>query len=188
MPRHWVASAVWLHPEPITLAFCQPGAYLLPGINSCFAAMHNQSFKFLGQFITISLSAVCLVFIIIPERLWFWELLHALLCFPSSHTLMEREIPAFPPPFPPVHGNQAHWNNWSSTQCLVVWHWGWEMNWQAGKHAAQLLHFGKFIHNRFPLIESPWVGLSAHFLFIISHNSAVLFINTTGGIFPQNFP
>lgn len=173
MPRHWVSSAVWLHPEPITSAFCQPGAYLLPGINSCFAAMHNQSFKFLGRFITISLSAVWLVFfIIIPRRLWFWELLHALLCFPRSHTLMERQILTSPPPFPPVHVNQANWSNWSSTQCSVVWHWGWEMNWQVGKPAAQFLHFGKFIHNRFPLVESPGVGLSVCFLFLISQDRA----------------
>lgn len=48
----------------------------------------------------------------------------------------------------------------------------WEMNWQAGKRTAQCLHFGKFIHNRFPSIKSPWAGLSVHFLFVISCNRA----------------
>lgn len=77
------------------------GPCLLPRINLCSAAMHNQSFKFLGQFITISLPTMHLVFFTInPQSLQFWELLSALLCFSSCFPLMQ--IPTFLPPSPPA--------------------------------------------------------------------------------------
>lgn len=116
------------------------------------------------------------------------------LCFSRSLTLMQRQIPVFPPPSPPIHVNRVNWSNHSSAQCLDSLAQRLGDYWQVDNHTAKLVSsLWKFICYSFHLMESPCLSIFYSSSQVTEQPSTVLFCRairktTTQGIFPQSLP